>query len=164
MGNSTAKKTNPAQAVLASWNRLKDRPGGRWLFNKMLGRMIPYTGSIGAQVEELVPGRARVVLKDRKAVRNHLRSIHAVALANLGELATGLATTTCFTSGTRGILTGIGVEYHKKARGLLVAECSFEAPAKLDGPTPMDVQTHIKDGAGDVVATVTATWLFEEME
>jgi len=64
---------------------------GSVVFSRILGLTIPYTGSIKAHVELLEPGHAIVFMKDRRCVRNHLDSIHAIALANLAELSTGLA-------------------------------------------------------------------------
>lgn len=120
--------------------------------------MIPYTGALRPVVTELAPGHARVALTDRRGVRNHLRSIHAIALANLGELASGLALTVALPSGLRGIVTTIDVAYHKKARGRLVAESDCAAPATdAEGETP--VVAHIHDAEGDEVATFTAHWL-----
>jgi len=140
------------------WRQLSALPGGRWLFSHLLGRMAPYTGSIGARVDALAPGYCRVLLKDRRAVRNHLRSVHAIALCNLGEVATGLALMNSLPDNTRGILVGICANYHHKARGTLSAECHCKIPADNQEQSCEIVAT-ITDPAGETVTTVTATWL-----
>jgi acyl-coenzyme A thioesterase PaaI-like protein len=145
-----------AVRLLRLWRRMEPLPGGKWLFARILGRRVPYTGSIGAQLEALEPGHARVSLRDRRPVRNHLDSIHAIAIANLGELATGMAVLTA-AGDARGILVGLQVEYHKKARGTLLAECTFVPPVVTE-PVELRVATNITDGAGDIVAVATATW------
>lgn len=89
-------------------------------------------------------------------MRNHLNCIHAIALANLGEVATGLAMLTAATD-SRGILVGIHTAYHKKARGTMVAECTATPPTVTE-PVDVEVSAPITDSANDIVAVVTATW------
>jgi acyl-coenzyme A thioesterase PaaI-like protein len=97
-------------------------------------------------------------MRDRKAVRNHLNSIHAIALANLAEVTSGTAMLMALPAGTRGIVTGLSITYIKKARGRLTAECRCDLP-EVTGETSFDVHAAIKDQSNDIVAKATVTWL-----
>jgi len=149
--------------VREQWNRLKGLPGGKRLFSYAVGRMAPYTGTIGAVVDELEPGFAKVLLKDRKKVRNHLNSVHAIALMNLGEVTTGLAVLSGMPDDARGILAGLSMEYHKKGRGLLTATCRCDLP-KTSERQEYAIVGEIHDADGDLVATATAKWLIGPMK
>lgn len=162
-GDARRRDASHGERLLAAWRRLAALPGGTWLFSRMVGRMAPYTGSMRAHVVELEPGYARVLLKDRRRVRNHLRSVHAIALANLGELASGLAATAAMPAGVRGIPTSIRIDYLKKARGLLTATGTASLPAVHAEPVSAEVHAAIRDEAGEDVARVRVEWKLERV-
>jgi acyl-coenzyme A thioesterase PaaI-like protein len=156
-GSRMGQTRGAGERIFDIWRRLSGLPGGRWVYSRLLGLMVPYSGSIRATVTELAPGRARVELPDRRRVRNHLNSIHAIALMNLGELATGLALNCGLPSSVRAILVGLSMEYLKKARGTLVIDCRCEVPDVAEDHE-IELVGEIRDGAGDTVARVRADW------
>jgi len=96
-------------------------------------------------------------MADRRAVRNHLNSIHAVALANLAEVTSGLAVTTGLPASARGIPTTLSIAYLKKARGTLTAEARCRIP-DASREAEHDFESVISDAAGDIVARATVRW------
>jgi len=151
------KNTFNGAVILQAWIKLSTFPGGRWLFNRIFAWKVPYSASIGARIMELKPGYCKIMLCDRKSVRNHLDSIHAVALVNLGEMTSGLALLTGLPDHARGIVINLSTQYHKKARNTLIAECNCDIP-EVNGDIEYEVVVNIKDNEGDVVATTTARW------
>ncbi|MBI2409119.1 MAG: DUF4442 domain-containing protein [Gemmatimonadetes bacterium] len=147
----------PGAAILAQWRRLSAIPGGGWLFSKVLGWQVPYSGSVSPRVLVLEPGHARVRITERRALRQHLGSVHAIALMNVAELASGLAMLGALPRGMRGIVTKISIEYFKKARGTLTAESRCVVAADLP-EGEYDFTSEVVDAAGDVVARATVTW------
>lgn len=153
-----AKHESPGAALLRAWQRTQRLPLGNRLFSWLVGWMAPYSGSMGAVIQALEPGYARITLRDRRAVRNHLASVHAVALANLGELATGLAVTTGLPPTVRGIPVRLSVAFRKKARGTITVECRTAAHRHLHEPADHEALAQLRDSGGDVVADVAAVW------
>jgi acyl-coenzyme A thioesterase PaaI-like protein len=143
--------------ILDTWNSLAPKPFGKQLFSRMLGLMAPYTGTISPLVVELSAGHARVQIRDRWSLRNHLRSVHAIALMNLGEATTGLAVMSLVPAGGRGIPRELNMEYIKKARGTITAESTVTLPTE-PGTHDVDVVGELRNSIGEVVAKIRARW------
>lgn len=149
--------SRPAATLQSFWKRLSPLPFGKTILSKLLGFVIPYAATISPQIKQLQPGLVKLSMKDRRRVRNHLNSVHAIAMANLAEACTGLAATISMPTDKRSILVGFQIQYLKKARGELTAVSRFELPPGFgEGEVPVEAQ--IENAAGEVVATAQAIW------
>jgi uncharacterized protein (TIGR00369 family) len=149
--NPKAITTSDRNVVRELWDTLSPLPAGKQLFSKAIGIAAPYTATIGARVEMLRRGYAEVRLDDRKEVRNHLKSIHAVALVNLAELTGNLALGYTLPDDARFIPSHISIAYLKKARGTLRGIC--ECPL-IDSSERKEYEIHvaIRNATGEEVA------------
>ncbi len=62
--------TPTSTQLLGLWRRLSPLPGGAWLFSKLFGFMVPYSGSVGPRIRVLEPGHAVVEIHGRRSNRN----------------------------------------------------------------------------------------------
>jgi acyl-coenzyme A thioesterase PaaI-like protein len=120
--------------TLALFRRFSRLPGGRWLFTRAVCWRAPYFASIAPRVTLLAPGHCEVRIRNRRRVRNHIGTVHAIAMANMCELAAGLATEVTIPPDMRWIPKGMTIDYLRKAGTDLRAVCRLEqAPPWRDG-------------------------------
>ncbi|AXI02954.1 DUF4442 domain-containing protein [Aquirhabdus parva] len=113
--------------ALQLFEKFKNIPGGRKLFSIGLCQKAPYFSSIHPLIEDLKPNYVRVSIKKRRSVENHLKTVHAIAMCNMAELAGGLMTDVSIPKGARWIPAGMTVAYVKKATTDLVAVANGDA-------------------------------------
>lgn len=143
-------------AALAAWNRLESKPLGKALFSRAICFKAPYFATISPRFEELRPGFARVSMKKRRSVTNHIGTVHAIAMCNLAELAAGTLTEISIPESMRWLPKGMTVEYLKKSSGGIHALATLPDVAEGEGrDVPATVE--MKDDAGDLVCRATIT-------
>ena len=148
-----------APPVLAAWRRLARWPVGRSLFAFAVCRKAPYFASIRPAFVQLEPGEARVAMRKRRSVTNHIGTVHAIAMCNLAELAAGLMTEVTIPRSMRWLPKGMQVEYLRKAESAVEAHATM---ARVEpGPArEVPATVEIRDTSGTLVCrAVIAMWV-----
>ncbi|WP_406827856.1 hotdog fold domain-containing protein [Microbulbifer sp. ARAS458-1] len=76
----------------------------------------PYFSSIKPRFTQIQPGLVEVKLKKRRAVENHIKTVHAIAMCNAAELAGGVCLDVSLNGNFRWIPVGMTVQYLKMAK------------------------------------------------
>lgn len=137
-------------SLLRLYRRITSWPAGTWLFSQAVCRRAPYFATIAPRITALEAGRCEVRIKDRRRVRNHIGTVHAIALCNLAELAAGLMTDVTLPASMRWIPKGMTVEYLKKAVGPMRGVATpLATPHASDSgyELPVEVDVFDRDGA-----------------
>ena len=143
-------------AALDLWRRCEALPFGKAVFSRVICWKAPYFGSIRPRFEEFRPGYARVSMRKRRAVTNHIGTVHAIAMCNLAELAAGTMTEISIPASMRWLPKGMSVEYLRKAETDVEAHASVGAIAEGPG-REVPVTVEVKDRAGQAVCRAVIT-------
>ena len=107
---------------LVTWfKRMNAFPMGSHALDRVLWRVVPFNQILKPHVLDVTLDEVRVGLKMRKALHNHLGSLHAGVMFTLGEYAQGLLIMA--NSGAMGaelILVRLTIDYVAKGRGDVV--------------------------------------------
>jgi acyl-coenzyme A thioesterase PaaI-like protein len=133
-----------------------------------LNQAIPFNRHLGLVVEEVAPGRGVVTLPDGEHLHNHVGSQHAGGLFSAGEAASGGAFLGAFAEhlgGLTPLAKSASIDYRKIARGPVTAVGVLDADVdgllssiEADGRVEFPIEVEMKDGDGNVVATMTVHW------
>ena len=142
--------------ALSLWQKLQNRPFGKWLYSRILCWKAPYFSTIAPHFEELKPGYSRIRMKKRRAVHNHIGTVHAIAACNLAEMCAGTMIEASLPLTMRWLPRAMTVQYLKKSETDLVGEATTNDFA--EGP-PRDVivNVNIKDAHGNIVVHADIT-------
>jgi acyl-coenzyme A thioesterase PaaI-like protein len=148
------------QKLLRHWECFQKIPLiGKALYSLYLSLLVPYSGSVRPRVLVFQKGKVELLLRDHPDFRNHLKSVHAIALSNIAELASGLAVISSLPPGARSIVTRLEIDYYKKSRGDIRAVSEFAWPeGESSKSTTLIAVAHLYDSRGDQVSQMKAHW------
>jgi acyl-coenzyme A thioesterase PaaI-like protein len=114
----------------------------------IFGRVVPFVGTSGLRYEELTPERVVVSIRNRRPVQNHIKGVHAAAMALLAETATGFAVGMNLPDDKLPLIKSLKVDYLKRTQG------DMRAVATL---TPEQVELIRNTPKGEVLVPVMVT-------
>lgn len=146
----------PVNPVLARWERMSDSAMGRWLFARAVCQRAPYFATIAPRFEALRPSTCRVSMRKRRRVENHLRTVHALAMGNLVELAAGLVCEVTVPGSMRWIPRGMTIEYLRTAQSDVTATAHLDKE-NWNGAENVGVPVNVVDASGSIVVRAVVT-------
>ena len=138
------------------YRRALGLPLGKKAFSLFYAHAAPYFWTVRPQVRDVRPHRAELSIAKRRAVHNHIGTVHAIAVCNGLEAAMGLLAEATCPPDRRWIPKGMQVSYLAKSTTDLrcVAETSAEDWAR-GGDVPVHVWAQRTDGTVVVDGTIT---------
>ncbi len=136
-------------------------PFGQALFSKVFAAKAPYFKTIKPRILTLEENFCQVKIPKRKAVHNHIGTVHAIAILNGLEMAMGALAEASIPKHLRWLPKGINVNYLAKAGTDLVAEAKLNAEDWQVGD--VNVAVRAVDANGQVVVEgVIPLWVSEK--
>ena len=119
-----------------------------FLLSKMFGRVVPMVGTAGIRYEEITAHRVVCTLRNHRRMQNHIKGLHAAAMALLAETATGFVAGINIPDDKILLIKSLHVDYKKVAKGDLKAVATL---------TEAQRQQILNEPKGEVLVACTVT-------
>ncbi len=100
-----------------------------WLLNRLLGRVVPFNRPHGFAIERIEEDRIVTRAPYRRINHNHIRGIHACAIATIAESSSGLA-----------LLSRLDPAKYRLIMARLEIDYLFQARQEILATTVLDMQ------------------------
>lgn len=140
--------------VLDMYNKVAKMPFGKKLFSRFVARKAPYFGTINPLVTELRENFCEVRFSKRRAVENHIRTVHVIAICNGLEIAMGALAEATVPSHLRWIPKGMNVNYTAKATTDIRVTAETNPEDWKPGDLAVTVKAYRDDGTVVVEGTI----------
>jgi acyl-coenzyme A thioesterase PaaI-like protein len=144
----------------------------RWLLNAGLHRMIPFNRPHGFRVTEIGNDQIKILLPYRRRNFNHIRGLHACALATLTEFSSGMFLIMKLgMKKYRIILRKLTIEYHYQGKVDAVAQFGLSddwiqqhvvQPLSTQESVIVNCEVKIFDINGNHLTTGVAEWQLKD--
>lgn len=149
-------------------NKAKKSSFYLWLLNRLLWRMIPFNGPHKLLILAVSDNQLNIMLPYRKANLNHIKGLHACALATLCEYTCGLQLMNVLdASAYRIILQKLEIEYVYQAKSAVIASFSLSKsqaedlilkPLLLVDSVVHTFDLTVTDSSARPICTAKITW------
>ena len=138
-----------------------------WLLNRFMGHAVRFNRPHRFKISKITPDYVQTFAPYIKKNFNHVRGIHACAIATVGELAAGIALMFHFSPAHyRVIMSRIEIDYHYQAKKDVTATArlspetitSLQNELQKNGKAIQAVITTLKDTDDTDIATVKTIW------
>jgi len=136
---------------------------GDRLFSLAFAQKAPYFWSIRPRFTVVEPNHAELVIPKRRAVQNHIGTVHAIALCNGLEAAMGALAESTIPANKRWIPRGMDISYTAKATSDITCIAETD-PAQWTGDDP-DLPVRVRGVREDgtvVIEGVIKLWVTEK--
>lgn len=114
----------------------------------ILGKVVPFVGTSSLRYEEITPTRVVVSIRNRRPVQNHIKGVHAAAMALLAETATGFVVGMNLSDDKLPLIKSLHVDFKRRTVGDMRAVASL---------TPEQVALIQGSPKGELLVPVTVT-------
>ena len=149
-------------SILRLYRQVTRLPLGDRLFSFVFARKAPYFATVRPRFTVLEPNHVELVIPKRRAVHNHIGTVHAIALCNGLEAAMGALAEATIPRHKRWIPKRMEVAYPAKADSDIICVAETD-PAQWSGDDP-DLPVRVRGIRADgtlVIEGVIWLWVTE---